>query len=90
MTSSSDILLGKISQFAAYLRKQGMKVGLGEVQDAMRALNMTGCENPETVKTVLDTALCEKPKKTNAKNAQAAMPDVLPAKGTEAPAGLKA
>lgn len=59
MTSSSDILLGKISQFAAYLRKQGMKVGLGEVRDAMRALNMTGFENRETVKTVL-RALCAK------------------------------
>ena len=53
MTSSSDILLAKLSQFAAYLRKQGMKVGLGEIQDAVRALNMTGFEDRDTVKSVL-------------------------------------
>ncbi len=53
MTSSSDILLAKLSHFAAYLRKQGMKVGLGEIQDAARALNMTGFEDRETVKAVL-------------------------------------
>ena len=53
MTSSSDILLDKLSRFAAYLRKQGMKVGLGEIQDAARALNMTGFEDRETVRAVL-------------------------------------
>lgn len=53
MTSSSDILLAKLSQFAAYLRKQGMKVGLGEIQDAARALHMTGFEDRDTVKAVL-------------------------------------
>lgn len=59
MTSSSDILLAKLSQFAAYLRKQGMKVGLGEIQDAARALHMTGFEDRDTVKSVL-RALCAK------------------------------
>lgn len=59
MTSSSDILLAKISQFAAYLRKQGMKVGLGEIQDVTRALHITGFEDRETVKSVL-RALCAK------------------------------
>ena len=53
MTSSSDVLYNKLSRFAAYLRKQGMKVGLSEIQDAVRALNMTGFEDRETVKAVL-------------------------------------
>ena len=44
----------------------------------------------ETVQTVLDAALCEKPNKTKAKQAKAAMPDVLPASGAENPAGLRA
>lgn len=59
MTSSSDILLAKISQFAAYLRKQGMKLGLGELQDVARALHITGFEDRDTVKSVL-RALCAK------------------------------
>lgn len=59
MTSSSDILLAKLSGFAAYLRKQGMKVGLAEMQDALIALNITGFEDREMVKAVL-RALCAK------------------------------
>lgn len=59
MTSSSDILLAKISQFAAYLRKQGMKIGLGEIQDVARALHITGFEDRDTVKSVL-RSLCAK------------------------------
>jgi len=53
MTSSSDVLFNKLSRFMAYLRKQGMQVGLSEAQDAVRALNMTGFEDRETVKAVL-------------------------------------
>lgn len=53
MTSSSDVLYNKLSRFAGYLRKQGMKVGLGEIQDAVRALNLTGFEDRDTVKAVL-------------------------------------
>ena len=59
MTSSSDVLYSKLTQFAGFLRKQGMRVGLGELQDAVRALNLTGFENRETVKAVL-RALCAK------------------------------
>lgn len=53
MTSSSDVLYSKLSRFSAYLRRQGMKVGLGEAQDALRALHWTGFEDRETVKAVL-------------------------------------
>lgn len=59
MTSSSDILLAKLSGFAAYLRKQGMKIGMSELQDALLALSMTGFEDRDTVRTVL-RALCAK------------------------------
>ena len=53
MTNSSDRFLVKLSQFAEFLRRQGMKVGLGEVQDAARALHLTGFEDRATVKAVL-------------------------------------
>lgn len=53
MTASSDILFNKLCRFADYLRRQGMKVGLGETLDAVRALHMTGFEDRETVKAVL-------------------------------------
>ena len=59
MTTSSDVLYSKLSLFADYLRRQGMHVGLAELQDAARALNMTGFEDRETVKAVL-RALCAK------------------------------
>jgi len=65
MTSSSDILLAKLSQFAAYLRKQGMKVGLGEIQDAARALHMTGFEDRETVKAVLRSLYAKSAREQN-------------------------
>ena len=53
MTNSSDVLWVKLSQFADYLRRQGMQVGLSEVQDAARALHIAGFEDRETVKAVL-------------------------------------
>lgn len=53
MTNSSDAFYSKLSGFAEYLRKQGMRVGLGEVQDAARALSMTGFEDRDTVRAVL-------------------------------------
>lgn len=53
MTSSSDVLYSKLTLFAQYLRKQGMQGGLGEIQDAVRALNEVGFENRETVRIVL-------------------------------------
>lgn len=59
MTNSSDILLAKISRFADYLRRQGMKVGLSEIQDAAWALHMVGFEDRETVKAVL-RSICAK------------------------------
>lgn len=59
MTSSSDVLYNKLSRFAGFLRKQGMKVGLSEIQDAVRALNMTGFEDRDTVRAVLKM-LCAK------------------------------
>ncbi|MBQ9952390.1 MAG: VWA domain-containing protein [Clostridia bacterium] len=68
MTSSSDILLDKLSRFAAYLRKQGMKVGLGEIQDAARALNMTGFEDRETVRAVLRALYAKSAREQNVFN----------------------
>ena len=59
MTNSSDALYSKLSQFADYLRRQGMRVGLSEVLDCARALELTGFEDRETVRAVL-CALCAK------------------------------
>lgn len=53
MTSSSDIFFSKLSRFAGFLRKQGMQIGLAEIMDAARALQMTGFEDRETVKAAL-------------------------------------
>lgn len=68
MTSSSDILLAKLSQFAAYLRKQGMKVGLGEIQDAARALHITSFEDRDTVKSVLRALYAKSAREQNVFN----------------------
>ena len=38
MTASSEIFSRKLAGFAAYLRKQGMHVGLGEVADMAPSL----------------------------------------------------
>ncbi len=59
MTNSSDVLYNKLCQFAALLRKQGLQVGLSEVQDMIRALNISGFEDRSTVKAIL-CALCAK------------------------------
>ena len=59
MTASSEIFSRKLAGFAAYLRKQGMHVGLGEVADMARALNQTGFENRETVRIAMKM-LCAK------------------------------
>ena len=59
MTNSSDALYSKLSQFADYLRRQGMRVGLSEVLDCARALELTGFEDRETVRAML-CALCAK------------------------------
>ena len=39
MTNSSDALFSKLSQFADALRRQGLRVGLGEAIDCVRALS---------------------------------------------------
>lgn len=68
MTSSSDVLYNKLSRFAGYLRKQGMQVGLSEIQDAVRALNMTGFEDRETVKAVLRSLYAKSAREQNVFN----------------------
>lgn len=47
--------VGKLSGFVGFLRAQGLSVGIGETEDALRALNMVGFEDRETVKAVLRT-----------------------------------
>ena len=59
MTASSELFSRKLAGFAAYLRKQGMHVGLGEVADMACALNQTGFENRETVRIAMKM-LCAK------------------------------
>lgn len=53
MTNSPDAFYSKLSQFADYLRRQGLRVGLGEVRDAALALSMVGFEDRETVRAAL-------------------------------------
>lgn len=53
MTNSSGVLYDKLIRFAEFLRNQGLAVGIQETQDALRALNITGFEDRETVKAVM-------------------------------------
>ncbi|MBQ8972184.1 MAG: VWA domain-containing protein [Clostridia bacterium] len=53
MTNSSDVLYNKLCGFAAFLRKQGLQIGLSEMQDMLRALHETGFEDRAVVKQVL-------------------------------------
>ncbi len=62
MTASSETFSHKLTGFAAYLRKQGMHIGLAEVADMARALNETGFEDRETVKTVLKMLSAKSPR----------------------------
>lgn len=59
MTNSSDALFSKLSQFADALRRQGLRVGLGEAIDCVRALQLTGFEDRAAVRAAL-CALCAK------------------------------
>ena len=59
MTNSSDVLFSKLSQFADALRRQGLRVGLGEAIDCVRALQLTGFEDRAAVRAAL-CALCAK------------------------------
>lgn len=59
MTASSEIFSHKLTSFAAYLRKQGMKIGHSEVSDMARALHETGFESRDQVRIALKT-LCAK------------------------------
>lgn len=59
MTNSSDILFSKLAGFARALRNQGMQVGLGELIDAVRALELTGFMDRETVRLALRALLAK-------------------------------
>ena len=59
MTNSSDILFSKLAGFARALRNQGMQVGLGELIDAVRALELTGFADRETVRLALRALLAK-------------------------------
>ena len=59
MTNSSDILFSKLAGFARALRNQGMQVGLGELIDAVRALELTGFVDRETVRLALRALLAK-------------------------------
>lgn len=62
MTRSSDILYNKLARFSDYLRRQGMKAGLAETQDALRALHYTGFEDRDTVRAVLRALYAKTPR----------------------------
>ena len=49
--------VGKLSDFVRFLRTQGLNVGIGETQDALRALAMTGFDDRESVRSVLRALL---------------------------------
>ena len=57
MTTSSEVLYDKIVRFADYLRRQGLVVGIHETEDALRALQLTGFEDREMMRTALRALL---------------------------------
>ena len=62
MTASSETFSRKLAGFAAFLRKQGMQVGLSEVADMARALNETGFEDRETVRIAMKMLCAKSPR----------------------------
>ncbi len=49
--------MGKVSGFVHFLREQGVPVGIAETQDALRALELVGFEDRDTVRSVLKAML---------------------------------
>ena len=45
--------VGKIAGFVGFLRAQGLSVGIGETEDALRALTLVGFEDREAVRATL-------------------------------------
>ena len=45
--------VGKISGFVSFLRAQGLSVGIGETEDALRALILVGFEDREAVRSTM-------------------------------------
>ncbi len=66
MTASSETFSRKLAGFAAFLRKQGMRVGLSEVADMARALNETGFEDRETVRIAMKMLCAKSPREQEA------------------------
>lgn len=49
--------VGKLSGFVDFLRAQGLAVGIGETEDALKALTLVGFEDREAVRTALRALL---------------------------------
>lgn len=62
MTNSSAVLYDKLIRFVDFLRLQGLTVGVRETHDALLALNMTGFEDRDTVRTALRALFAGSPR----------------------------
>ncbi len=54
-------MLESIQEFVALLRKNGVSASTAELLDALRALALTGLEDPEVVRATLQTCLIKRP-----------------------------
>lgn len=62
MTNSAAVLYEKLVRFSDFLRLQGLTLGIQETVDVLRALNLTGFEDRNTVRTVMRTLLAASPR----------------------------
>jgi uncharacterized protein len=57
---SSGTLSGRVAAFCRYLRERGFRIGIGETQDALRAIETTGVEDRALFRAGLRAVVCGK------------------------------
>jgi uncharacterized protein with von Willebrand factor type A (vWA) domain len=57
---SSGTLSGRVAAFCRYLRERGFRIGIGETQDALRAIETTGVEDRARFRAGLRAVVCGK------------------------------
>jgi hypothetical protein len=56
----SGTLSGRVTVFCRYLRERGFRIGIGETQDALRAIETTGVEDRARFRAGLRAVICGK------------------------------
>ncbi len=60
MELRSGTLSGRVAAFCRYLREHGFRIGIGETQDALRAIEIAGVEDRARFRAALRAVVCGK------------------------------